>query len=230
MWAKSFPQKQLSDFPLWAAKYGRVKPEILESMHNVAILVFDDVEELDAVGPYQVFGTAASEFPELFNVFMVAGAADVPVRCVNGLRLLPHCGLNDAPPIDLLIIPGGVGTRRLAADAGLVEWVRATAEQCQWVASVCTGARVTVAAGLADGKRITTHWSAIEEIRALGRAEVLADVRFVRDGNLVHSAGVSAGIDMALWMVGELAGDPQVARSVQKMLEYDPAPPYAYLV
>jgi transcriptional regulator GlxA family with amidase domain len=198
-------------------------------INRIGILVFDDVEELDAVGPYQVFGTARSEFPESFHVSLIAQSAEAPVRCVNGLRILPDHDFGTAPALDVLVIPGGIGTRRVAVDRHALEWIRATVRRCRWVASVCTGARITFAAGLADGKRITTHWSAIEELRATGRAQVLDDVRFVRDGNVIHSAGVSAGIDMALWLVGELAQDPLAARKVQKMLEYYPAPPYAYL-
>lgn len=198
-------------------------------MNRIGILIFDDVEELDAIGPYQVFGTARSEFPESFEVSLIAGSGGSPVRCVNGLRILPDFDFGTAPDLDVLIIPGGIGSRRVAADGVALDWVRSTALRCRWIGSVCTGARVTLAAGLADGKRITTHWSAIEELRETGRTAVLENVRFVRDGNLIHSAGVSAGIDMALWLVGELKADPCAARSVQKILEYYPAPPYAYL-
>lgn len=194
---------------------------------TIGILLFDDVEELDAVGPYEVFGTARGMRPDLFEVFMVAERAD-PITCVNGLRILPHHGFADAPKLDVLLIPGGIGTRKQAGNETLVSWVKRTAEQCEWVTSVCTGTFVTLAAGLAAGKRVTSHWSVIEELRARGTAEILEDVRFVRDGGLIHSAGISAGIDMALWLVGQLAGDPALARAVQKEMEYYPAPPYAY--
>lgn len=198
-------------------------------MNRIGILIFDDVEELDAIGPFQVFGTARGLFPELFDVSLIAAGSDSPVRCVNGLRILPDFSFASAPPNDVLVVPGGIGTRRVAADPGAVEWIAEAARRARWVASVCTGARLTLAAGVAAGRRITTHWSAIQEIREQGCAEVLENVRFVRDGNVIHSAGVSAGIDMALWLVGELAGDPQAARDVQKVLEYYPSPPYAYL-
>ena len=195
---------------------------------KVGILVFDDVEELDAIGPYEVFGVAHAARPDEFEVFLVGAQRDRPVRCVNGLRVLPDHTLADSPSIDLLLIPGGVGTRRVATDEAVLDWIRATAEGAKWVASVCTGARVTLAAGLAGGRRITSHWSAIDELRRDGRAaEVLDDVRFVRDGNMVHSAGVSAGIDMSLWLIGQIA-DPALARQVQRMIEYSPAPPYAH--
>lgn len=171
-------------------------------MTRVAILLFPDVEELDLVGPYQVFGAAHAAKPEAFEVFLVASDASAPVRCVNGLRVLADHDFRSAPAIDLLLIPGGVGTRRVAKDVLSIEWIRRTAKSARLVASVCTGARVTLAAGLADDKRITTHWSAIEELRADGRAAaVLDNSRYVADGNIVHAAGVSAGIDMALWLL-----------------------------
>lgn len=193
---------------------------------RVGILLFPDVEELDLVGPYQVFGAAHSAKPEAFEVFLVAADASGPIRCVNGLRVLADYDFASAPPIDLLLIPGGVGTRKLAKDETSVEWVRATAASARIVASVCTGARVTLAAGLAAGKRITTHWTAIEEMRADGRAsEVLDSVRYVQDGNIVHSAGVSAGIDMSLWLLGQIE-DPAFAQQIQKAIEYFPEPPY----
>jgi transcriptional regulator GlxA family with amidase domain len=193
---------------------------------RVGILIFDDVEELDAVGPYEVFGTARAERPDEFDICLIAASKD-PVRCVNGLRILPDHDYASAPSIDILLIPGGVGTRKVAKDEAALAWVREVATKTRLVASVCTGARVTLASGLAHGKRITSHWSAIDELRADGRAaEVLDDVRFVMDGNIIHSAGVSAGIDMALWLVGHLA-DEDFARQVQKLIEYYPAPPYA---
>lgn len=195
-------------------------------MTRVAILLFPDVEELDLVGPYQVFGAAHAARPEAFEVCLVAAEAETPIRCVNGLRVLADHDFASAPPIDLLVIPGGVGTRRLAVDAASIEWVRRTAGVAKRVASVCTGARVTLAAGLAAGKRITTHWSAIDELRADGRAAaVLDDVRYVEDGTIVHAAGVSAGIDMSLWLLGQIA-DPDFARQIQKAIEYFPEPPY----
>ena len=197
-------------------------------MIRFGIMIFDDVEELDTVGPYEVFGVARSMRPEMFDVVLLAADKDKPVKCVNGLRILPDFAFSEAPHIDVLIIPGGVGTRKVAKDQGALDWVRAVSAKARVTASVCTGARVTLASGLAHGRRITTHWGAIEEIRSDGRAaEVLDNVRFVRDGSIVHSAGVSAGIDMALWLVGQLA-DPTLARDVQKMIEYQPAPPYAF--
>jgi len=197
-------------------------------MIRFGIMIFDDVEELDAVGPYEVFGVARSMRPEQFDVVLLAADKSKPIKCVNGLRILADHSFVDAPDIDVLVIPGGVGTRRVAKDEAALDWVKSMSAKARITASVCTGARVTLASGLAHGRRITTHWGAIEEIKADGRAaEVLDNVRFVRDGSIIHSAGVSAGIDMSLWLIGQLA-EPALARDVQKMIEYQPAPPYAY--
>ncbi|MEM7740752.1 MAG: DJ-1/PfpI family protein [Pseudomonadota bacterium] len=194
---------------------------------TIAILVFDDVEELDAVGPYEVLASAAMERPDALKVFLVSETGG-PVRCFKGISLLPHHSFMDAPKPDILVVPGGDGTRVQRENASLMSWVTKTAAGCELVASVCTGVRITLAAGIAAGKRITTHWSAIDEARASGEAaDVLSDVRFVVDGNYVSSAGVSAGIDMALWMVGHLV-DPAFARAIQHEIEYYPAPPYTY--
>lgn len=194
---------------------------------GLGILIFDDLEELDAVGPYEVFAAAAGMRAGFLDVFLV-GETTQPVRCVNGMRILPHYSFVTAPKIDVLVIPGGVGTRALVGRSQVLSWVSKTAASAKWLASICSGARVTLAAGIAAGKRITTHWSVIEELRADGRAaEVLDNVRFVRDGKLVSAAGVSAGIDMALWLTGQLA-DPAFAREVQKYIEYFPAPPYTH--
>lgn len=196
--------------------------------YEIGIFVFNEVEELDAVGPYQVFGTANQERPDLFRARLV-GETGEPIECVNGLRIVPHFSFADAPNFNVLVIPGGRGTRVQAQNQNVLEWVWSTAAKCEWVASVCSGARITLATGLADGKRITTHHGVIEELRAKGQAaEVLDDVRFVRDGKTIHSAGISAGIDMSLWLVGHLAAEPGFARLVQKEMEYYPAPPHAF--
>ena len=195
-------------------------------MRQIGIVLFEDAEELDAVGPYEVLTWAARAREDFASVFIVAASRE-PVRCHKGMRIVPDHDFASAPPLDVILVPGGVGTRAAAADPALLGYVQHQAARCEWVTSVCTGARVLLAAGPAVGKRITTYWDAVDELRRDGRAAaVLDDVRFVRDGNLLTSAGVSAGIDMALWLVGELAGDPAFARSVQKGIEYFPAPPY----
>lgn len=196
-------------------------------MWNIQIVVFNDVEELDAVGPYEVFGTARQLAPDSFDVSLVAETLE-PVRCVNGLRLLPDVTFGDAAQPDVIVVPGGNGSRRQQHNSEMIQWVQRTAKHCHWVTSVCTGARILLQAGLCDDKRITSHRSAIDDLRDQQRAaDVLDNVRFVRDGNLVTSEGVSAGIDMSLWLVGQTLSVP-FARDVQKELAYFPAPPYAF--
>lgn len=199
-------------------------------MNSIAILLFDGVEELDAVGPWEVLAWAANEGtpPVPMSVFTVSRDG-APVTCNKGMVITPNHSFETAPEIDILLVPGGNGTRPLLKDENMLDWVRKTAAGCSWVTSVCTGAMVLAQAGLAKGKRITTYHEAIEPMRRWSDAEVLSGVRFVRDGNLVTSAGVSAGIDMSLWLVGELAG-ADYARQVQQGIEYFPAPPYQYEV
>ena len=151
------------------------------------------------------------------------------MRAAHGLRVIPDHDFGSAPALDVLLVPGGQGTRREVDNPVLLEWIRKSAARCQWITSVCTGSLLLCAADVAKGKRVTTHWTFVETLRERGDATVLDGVRYVRDGNVVTSAGVSAGIDMALWLVGQLYG-PDYARKVQRVMEYDPAPPYAAAV
>ena len=200
---------------------------------SIGILIFDDVEELDFVGPWEVF-TMANEVAAhqgaapVHDVKLIAQTA-APVRCAKGMRVLPDLTTAACDKLDILLVPGGFGTRRLVDDAALLAWIGKIAAGAEWVTSVCTGSLLICAAGLARGKRVTTHWAFVEALRARGEAgEVVADFRYVRDGNLVTAAGISAGIDMTLWLTGQLRG-PQFARIVQRAMQYDPAPPYAGL-
>lgn len=196
---------------------------------TIGIVLFDDVEELDFAGPWEVF-TALRMYQEATDgdavTVVTIAEHDRPIRCAKGLRVLADHTFADAPALDVVLVPGGQGTRAEAENATLLDWLRATAEGCRWVTSVCTGALLLLAAGPAEGRRVTTHWSFVESLRKKGDVEVLEGVRYVRDGNVVTAAGVSAGIDMALWLVGQLY-EPSVARTVQHYIEYDPAPPYA---
>ncbi len=191
---------------------------------TTGILIFDDVEELDFVGPWEVF-TSAAKFAGGNRVVTIAEASR-PVVCAKKMRVLPDHTFADAPPLDVVLVPGGSGTRREVNNATLIEWLRQVGSRCTWVTSVCTGALLLHEAGFAKGKRVTTHWSFIETLRARPDVTVLEHTRYVRDGNLVTAAGVSAGIDMALWLVGQLHGI-DCARQVQRQIEYDPAPPYS---
>ena len=190
---------------------------------TTGILLFDDAEELDFVGPFEVF-TMARMGRDEDRVVTIAERAE-PVRAAKGLRVIPDHSFADAPPLDVLLVPGGQGTRKQVSNPALIEWIRKAAESCTWVTSVCTGTLLLHEAGLAKGKRVTTHWGFVETLRQRGDVEVLENVRYVRDGRLVTSAGVSAGIDMALWLVGQLHGVAH-ARQTQRFMEYDPAPPY----
>jgi len=192
---------------------------------TTGIVLFDDAEELDWAGPWEVFTAAAQHlFPE--DRVVTIAQEQRPIRCAKGLRVLPDHSFADAPLLDVVLVPGGQGTRREAENPVLLDWLRKVGAGCQWVTSVCTGALVLHAAGFARGRRVTTHWAFVETLRGRGDVTVLEGVRYVRDGNLVTAAGVSAGIDMALWLVGQLKG-ADVARKVQRGIEYDPAPPYA---
>jgi len=192
---------------------------------TTGILLFDDAEELDFVGPFEVFKMARHSGRESDRVVTIAERAE-PVRGFGGLRVIPDHSFADAPALDVLVVPGGQGTRAQVNNPALLEWLRKAAEPCTWVTSVCTGSLLLHGAGLARGKRVTTHWGFVNQLRERGDVTVLENVRYVRDGNLVTSAGVSAGIDMSLWLVGQMHGVAH-ARLTQRLMEYDPAPPYA---
>jgi transcriptional regulator GlxA family with amidase domain len=191
---------------------------------TIGILLFDDAEELDFAGPWEVFTMAAKMKGE--GTVVTIAEHDRPLRCAKGLRVLPDHTFTNAPALDVVLVPGGQGTRREDKNPVLLEFLRAAGARARWVTSVCTGAALLAAAGLARGKRITSHWAYLDTLRERGDVTVLDGRRYVRDGNVVTAAGVSAGIDMALWLVGEING-PDFARGVQKAIEYDPAPPYA---
>ncbi len=207
---------------------------------TVGILLFADAEELDWAGPYEVFGMAASLRAGVearnepvsdderaaadLRLVTIAQTKDA-VRCRKGLRVLPDHDFGDHPPLDVVLVPGGQGTRREVDNPVLIDWLREVGAGCTWVTSVCTGALLLHEAGFARGRRVTTHWAFVDTLRARGEVEVLERVRYVRDGNLLTAAGVSAGTDMALWLVGQLFA-PDFARGVQRAMEYDPAPPY----
>jgi transcriptional regulator GlxA family with amidase domain len=191
---------------------------------NVAILIFDEVEVLDFCGPFEVFGVAGrSDDPRPFNVYTVAEKAG-PVLARNALSINPHYTLADCPPPDILLVPGGYGTRRVMGDFELTAWVAAQAESSQLTLSVCTGALVLAKAGLLAGLEATTHHGAFDELRtAAPDAIVREDRRFVDNGEVILSAGISAGIDMSLYVVGRLLGVDKAVETARYM-EYDWAP------
>ena len=189
---------------------------------TTGMLIFDDAEELDFVGPWEVFTMVRHIIPD-DRVVTIAQTRE-PIRAAKGMRVIPDHSFEDAPKLDVVLVPGGIGTRREVNNSALIDWLRKTGASCTWVTSVCTGSLLLHEAGFAKGRRVTTHWGFVKTLRERG-ADVLENVRYVRDGNVVTSAGVSAGIDMALWLVGQIHG-VTVARQVQRAMEYDPAPPY----
>jgi transcriptional regulator GlxA family with amidase domain len=194
-------------------------------MTTIGLLIFDGAEELDFVGPWEVFTMAAKIRDDIRTVTIAERSG--PVACAKGMRVIPDHTIADAPSLDVVMVPGGLGTRREVDNPVLIDWLRKIGPQLRWVTSVCTGALLLCEAGFARGKRVTTHWAFIEDLRKrYPDVEVLADVRYVRDGNLATAAGVSAGIDLALWLTGQLWG-VDTARKTQRSMEYDPAPPYA---
>jgi transcriptional regulator GlxA family with amidase domain len=190
---------------------------------TVGILVFNGVAELDFVGPLDVFGAAGWGRDDTRVVTI--GSHRGPFRGGNGLSFSAVHDFSDAPPLDVLVVPGGLGTAELGEDQGVLEWLRVTAASARWVCSVCTGSFVLQAAGLTEGRRITTHHGAIELLRSVHSGHVVDGERYVVDGNLVTAAGVSAGIDMSLWVVGQLYGEEH-GKTVKANLEYFPRPPY----
>lgn len=185
---------------------------------KIAILVFDGITALDAVGPYEVLRSVPG-----WEVEFVGEAAG-EVRTDSGaLGIVADAAIADRPDPDLVLVPGGEGNRRLLSEESVLEWLRQADRRTTWTTSVCTGSLVLGAAGLLEGKRATGHWMYLEPLRGYGADPVGG--RFVEDGKVLTAAGVSAGIDMALHLVGREVG-PQVAQGIQLAIEYDPQPPF----
>lgn len=184
---------------------------------RIAFLLFPDLTQLDLTGPAQVL----TRVPGARVEYVAATLDPVPSDC--GLALVPTVTIDEASPADVLVVPGGDGAFRAMADPAVIDFVRREAGRATWVTSVCTGAFILGAAGLLAGKRATTHWASKPMLAAFGAQPV--DDRVVDDGAVVTAAGVSAGIDMALWLAAELAGQP-AAEAIQLQIEYDPQPPF----
>jgi transcriptional regulator GlxA family with amidase domain len=194
-------------------------------MGTIGILVFDGLEELDAVGPWEVLAAWTRQWPDDgWSVTTIAEDGGL-VRCAKGLVLQAEHSWADAPPLDVLIQPGGIGTRAQLTDAAYLGWIRARRADTSLLASVCTGSLVYAAAGVLAGRPATTHWASLDRLTQLDPSiDVRPDDRYVDDGDVVTAAGVSAGIDMALHLVDRLAGTER-AREVRRYIQYDPAPP-----
>ncbi|MGO8904451.1 MAG: DJ-1/PfpI family protein [Solirubrobacteraceae bacterium] len=185
---------------------------------NIAILLYDRLTALDAIGPYEVL----SRLPGARLTFVAAQAG--PVRTDNGmLSLLADCSIEEVDQPDIVLVPGGPGELDARAGGPVLEWLRRANDGSTWTTSVCTGSLILAAAGLLEGRRATSHWLAMERLRELGAEPV--NERVVFDGKLVTAAGVSAGIDMALTLAATIAGEG-VAQAIQLGIEYDPQPPF----
>jgi putative intracellular protease/amidase len=185
---------------------------------QIAILLFDGLTALDAIGPYE----ALNRLPDATTTFVAEQPG--PKRTEDAsLALIADAALANVPAPDIVLVPGGKGRRALMDDGPVHEWLRTVHETSTWTTSVCTGSLILAASGLLSGRRATTHWLAMEELGELGAEPVCERVVF--DGKLVTAAGVSAGIDMGLALAARIAGE-RVAEAIQLGIEYDPSPPF----
>ncbi len=192
---------------------------------RIGIALFEDAEELDFAGPWEVLAAWARRWPDDGVEVLTVADALGPVTCAKGLRVLPDATWETAGPLDVLVYPGGMGTRPQLGVEEIRERMRGLAHDGTLMTSVCTGSLVYADAGLLDGRPATTHWAQLDLLRSLGRdIDVRGDDRFVDDGEVITAAGVSAGIDMALHLVARLHS-PERARDVRRYIQYDPAPP-----
>jgi transcriptional regulator GlxA family with amidase domain len=185
---------------------------------DIAILLFENLTALDAVGPYEVLSRVPGA-----RVTFVAAEPGLKRSNGGGLALLAETPLTELPRPEVVVVPGGPGQVEAMADESTLAWLRQVHETTRWTTSVCTGSLILARAGLLEGVRATSHWQALGALRALG-ADAVAE-RVVFEGRIVTAAGVSAGIDMALSLAARLAGD-EVAQAIQLSIEYDPRPPF----
>jgi transcriptional regulator GlxA family with amidase domain len=200
------------------------------AMRTVGIAIFDDVEVLDACGPFEVFSVARpvgvrDDDQRLFQPITIAQTTQ-PVTCVGGLRIVPEATFGAHPPLDIVIIPGGRGARLVQRDNPVIlDWIATQSARVEILASVCTGAFLLAERGLLDGKRATTHWASVATLREqFPQVRVLDDVRYVDEGRILTSAGISAGIDMSLYLVARLHS-VEVAMWTARRMEYGWSPP-----
>jgi transcriptional regulator GlxA family with amidase domain len=186
---------------------------------QIAIVVYPGFTALDFIGPYEVL----RNLPDAEVRFLWHQPG--PITADSGVLLIGAThSFDETPSPDIVLIPGGMTTMEHARDQKLLEWVRQTHETAAWTASVCSGSVILAAAGLLDGKRATSHWMALPALKTLGAVPV-SDERIVHEGNIVTSAGVSAGIDLAMWLAGQISGEGR-AKTIQLAIEYDPQPPF----
>lgn len=192
---------------------------------RIGILLFDGVEELDAIGPWEVLAYWTKRWPDDGWDVLTLSRDGGAVECAKGLTVVAQHSYDSAPPLDVLVYPGGQGTRPQLRDEAQLDWVRRQRDVVPVMTSVCTGSLVYAAAGLLRGRPATTHWGSLDTLAELDpTVEVRPEARFVDDGDVVTASGVSAGIDMALHLVHRLAGLDR-AREVRRGIQYDPEPP-----
>jgi transcriptional regulator GlxA family with amidase domain len=197
----------------------------MKQKRNVAILIFDEVEVLDFCGPFEVFGvTGYKDGTEPFNVYTVAEGPG-PVIARNGLSINPAYTIADYPRPDILVVPGGLGTRKEMDNPVLREWIEERAKETELTLSVCTGALMLAKAGLLEGLSATTHHDGVELLKELAPGVTVEEERFVDNGRIILSAGISAGIDASLHVVAKLLGTEQALETARYMeYEWKPAP------
>jgi len=192
---------------------------------TVGILLFPEVEVLDFCGPFEVFSVTRlneskrRDEPSPFRVLLIADSSE-PVSAAGGMRVVPDCTTTACPSLDILLVPGGWGTRQQMTNARLIDWIRQRAKKVETVSSVCTGALLLGSAGLLDGRRATTHFGALSLLRErFPKVNVVDNEHVVDEGNILTSAGISAGIDLALRLVKHYFGE-ETARSTARYMEY----------
>lgn len=189
----------------------------MSSPRRIGMLLFPRLTQLDLAGPYEVLARLPNTV-----VHLVARTLD-PVKTDRGMMIVPTVSYADCPQLDVVMVPGGPGQQDLMEDRTVIDFLQRQARGAKYVTSVCTGSLLLGAAGLLKGKRATSHWAAVEHLRALGAIPV--NERVVIDGAIITGAGVTTGIDFALTLAAELEGE-QAAREIQLQIEYDPAPPF----
>ena len=185
---------------------------------NIGIYIYDEAEVLDFSGPFEVFSTAKRLQADSWNIFLISEKPE-PVRARGGFMVTPHYCIDNHPELDVLIVVGGVHTAELNK-RDVIEWIKQTGSQTPKVASVCTGAFLLAKAGLLDGLTVTTHWEDVADLKqSFPLLKLTEEVRWVSDGKYVTSGGISAGIDMSLFLVTELHSG-ELAKRVAKQMEY----------
>lgn len=196
----------------------------MNSPKRVSIFVFDDIEVLDFCGPFEVFSVAAEiSDPTAFEVELVSTSLK-PIRTRGGMTVLPKRTLAECTKTDLLIIPGGFGTRALLKDKVVADWIRSIHSETELTLSVCTGSLLLASAGILKGKQATSHQGSLKFLgKFIGPENVIDDQRFVEDGKVITSGGIAAGIDMSLHVIEKLCG-PELLEKVQTEMEYPNIP------